>query len=128
MSLVGLGDRRERDDLLSFLLEEMAIEVVLMQALHDNDDRAPGLVVEAGIERAVVPIVAGDSATFRHRVGGFELIVDEDEISPAGGEHAPDRGRHPKPALVVTSSWSGARPEVRAMLVESQVSSTKTSF
>jgi len=99
MPLVLLGDRRERDDVPSFPLEDMADEVVLVQALHDDDDHAAGLVVEAGIERAVKPFVAGKAATFRHRIGGLEWIVDQNEIGATAGEHAPDRSRHSKPAL-----------------------------
>ena len=34
----------------------MANEVVLVQALHDNDNRAGALVVEAGVERVVVEL------------------------------------------------------------------------
>ena len=35
----------------------MADEVVLVQALHDQDDAAIALVVEAAAERVIVPIV-----------------------------------------------------------------------
>jgi len=68
-----------------------------VKTLHDDDDCAPRLVVEATVERAVEPFVGGDPPAFRHGVGGFERIVDQDEIGAAAGEHAPDRGRHPRP-------------------------------
>src|SRR5208282_4107081 len=52
---VDFGDGRERGDLPSFLFEDMTDEIVFVQTLHDDDDRAPGLVIEARIERAVEP-------------------------------------------------------------------------
>ena len=45
--LVFLGDRREPDDLPVFLVQDMSDQIVLMQALHDHDNGAGGLVVEA---------------------------------------------------------------------------------
>jgi hypothetical protein len=41
------GERREGDDLLLLLLENMADQIVLVQPLHDDDDRAANLIVEA---------------------------------------------------------------------------------
>jgi hypothetical protein len=37
----------------------MADEVVLVQALHDNDDRAAPLVVEPAVQRVKKPVVGG---------------------------------------------------------------------
>jgi len=59
---VDFSDGRERGDLPSFLFEDMADEIVFVQALHDDHDRATGLVIEAGIERAVEPFIGGDAA------------------------------------------------------------------
>jgi hypothetical protein len=97
--LIDLGDRWKRDDLPPFLPQDMAYEIVLVQALHDDHDRAPPLVIEAGIERAVKPFVSGDATGFQRGVAGLERIVDDDEIRAAAGENAPDRRRQPKPAL-----------------------------
>ena len=56
---VDFGDRGEGDGLPPLLLENMADQIVLVQSLHDDDNRAPRLVVEARIERAVEPFVGG---------------------------------------------------------------------
>jgi hypothetical protein len=41
------------------LAEDVADEVVFVQPLHDDDDRAMLLVILAAVERVVVPLVAG---------------------------------------------------------------------
>ncbi len=76
----------------------MADEIVFVQPLHDDDDRAFGLVVQARIERSVEPLVDGGAAALGHRVDGLQRIVDDDEIGAAPGQDAADRGRQPKPA------------------------------
>jgi hypothetical protein len=96
---VDFGDGRERGDLPTFLLEDMADEVVLMQTLHDDDDRALGLVIEARIERSVKPFIGGDASALRHGVTGFQRIVDDDDVCAAAGENAADRRRQAKAAL-----------------------------
>ena len=73
----------KRDDLPPFLLQDMADEIVFVQPLHDDDDRALGLVVEARIERAVEPFVGGGSAALRHGVARLQRIVDDDEVGAA---------------------------------------------
>src|SRR5262249_8250430 len=57
--LVLLGNRRERQDLPVTLLENMANQIVLVQPLHDDDDAALGLVVEAANQTVVVPLIGG---------------------------------------------------------------------
>jgi hypothetical protein len=98
MPFVGLGDRGKREDVPAFSSQDVADEIVFVQPLHDDDDYALGFVVQAGIERSVEPFVGGDAAALRHRVAGFQGIVDDDEIGAASGQHAADRGRQPKTA------------------------------
>ena len=57
--LIGFGDRRKAQHFPGLLREDVADEVILVQALHDNDNRATALVVEPAVERVVVPVVAG---------------------------------------------------------------------
>ncbi len=89
--LASFGDRRERDDFKSLLLQNAPGQVVLVQALHDDDDRALGLVVEAGIERAVEPVVGRPTPACGHRVRGFQRIVDQDQLGLALPQLAPLR-------------------------------------
>ena len=57
--LVGFGERRKAQDLPRLLREHVADEVVLVQPLHDDDDRAVALVVQSAVESVVVPLVGG---------------------------------------------------------------------
>src|SRR6266576_6947500 len=75
----------------------MADEVILMQPLHDYDDRAPLLVVEPRQEGMVIPIVDCLTPGFRQRLVWLERIVDDDQVPAAAGQYAADRGRHPAP-------------------------------
>src|SRR5262245_13649683 len=52
MFFILLGDRRERDDIPIFLPQHMADEVILMQALHDQDN-APVFLVIGGASIAI---------------------------------------------------------------------------
>jgi hypothetical protein len=98
MEFVGVGDGGKGQDLPALALQHMSDEIVLVQALHDDHDDAPGLVVEAGIEGSVEPFVGRRSAAFRHGVARFHRIVDQDQIRPAAREHAADRCRHAEAA------------------------------
>jgi hypothetical protein len=92
--LVFLGDRREPDDLPVFLVQDVSDQIVLMQALHDHDDGARGLVVEAAQQRIVVPFVDRVAPGFRQGIVRLERIVDDDDIGATAGQDAADRRRH----------------------------------
>ena len=94
--LVLFGDRRKRDDVPAALPQDVAGEIVLVQALHDDDDRALLLVVEPRIERRIEPVVGGGAAALRHRVGRLQGVVDQDHVGAAAGHDAADRSREPK--------------------------------
>ena len=72
------------------LLQQMAGEVVLVEALHDHDNRPPFLVVQAGDEGAGVELDDLAARRFRHGLVGLERIVDDDQIGAAAGERAAD--------------------------------------
>jgi hypothetical protein len=59
MDFVGFGDRRKAQHLPGLLRKDVADKVVFVQPLHDDDDGTTALVVEAAVERVVVPLVGG---------------------------------------------------------------------
>ena len=74
-------DRRDRQDLPIFFFKDVTDKVVLVQSLHDDDDRALGLVVEAAIERVVVELRDAPTLGFRKRRGkSLDGVVDDDEV------------------------------------------------
>jgi hypothetical protein len=66
-----LRDRRQAHHLPLLLAEHVAYQVIQMQALHDDDDGPVLLVVEAAVQRVVVPGVGRHALGIRqgpHRV------------------------------------------------------------
>ena len=55
--LVLLGDCREAHDLPRLLRQHVADEIVFVQPVHDEDDRARELVVQPAVEGVVEPVV-----------------------------------------------------------------------
>src|SRR5260221_10132872 len=74
------------------LSDEMPSKVILMQALHDNDDGTVLLVVEARDQGAGVPVDHPATRRLRHRLFGLERVVDDDEVGPPSRERAADGG------------------------------------
>jgi hypothetical protein len=50
------------------LLEHVADKIILMQALHDQDDSAMLLVIQTAIERIVVPLIGILALSFGDRL------------------------------------------------------------
>jgi hypothetical protein len=73
----------------------MADEIVLMQALHDEDNPAVLLVVEAAIERIVIPLIDLVSLSLGNGLVRLEGIVDDEQVGAAAGQHAADGGGKP---------------------------------
>src|SRR5690349_3486979 len=73
----------------------MAGEVILVEALHDENDAAALLVVETAIERVVVPLIDRAPLALRGGFIGLHGIIDDDDIGAPAGERTPDRGREP---------------------------------
>src|SRR3984893_7024417 len=86
------GYRRDRDHFpgLTFEIEEAADQILHMQALHDDDDRAVLFVIEAGAERAAIELP--NLAPFRLPQGieGLDRIIDHDEIGTAAKDRPTD--------------------------------------
>jgi hypothetical protein len=73
----------------------MARKIVLVQPVHDHDDRpAPG-VVQPAVEGVVEPVVRRLPLGLRQRLLGLQRIVDDDEVGTAPGQHPTDRGGEP---------------------------------
>src|SRR6516162_10217792 len=54
---VFFGDSGKRQNLPCLLFENVTDEIVLMQALHDNNDAASGFIVEPTEQRMIIPFV-----------------------------------------------------------------------
>ena len=80
-------------------LVQMPHQVVLMEPLHDDDDHAILLVVEAGQQCSLEPVYAAIASDFRRGILGFDRIIDDDEVPAAPGKRAADRSGVPEPAL-----------------------------
>jgi hypothetical protein len=74
-------------------------QIVQMQALHDDDNCAGPLVIEAGIERVVEPIVGGLTLRLGQSLVRLHRVIDDHDVAAAAGQHAADRGGHPTAAL-----------------------------
>jgi hypothetical protein len=71
VNLVVLGDRREAHDLPRLLPQDVTDEVILVQALHDDDNGALLLVVLPAVEGVVKPVVGGLPLGGGERLLGF---------------------------------------------------------
>ena len=96
MLLVRFGDGRKADHLPGLLLEHVADQIVLVQPLHDQHDRAMALVVQPAVERMLVPGVGGSTLRVRQGLIRLERVVDHDQVGASPGQHASDRGREPE--------------------------------
>ena len=95
--LVDLGDGGKVKDLPFIgLAGHEAGQVVHMDALHDDDDRAGAFVVEAGQQGVLEPLVGGVALGFGMGVVGLQRIVDNNQVAAAAGERAADRSGQPK--------------------------------
>jgi hypothetical protein len=73
----------------------MADEVVLVQPLHDDHDRAMALVVQSAVEGVVVPLVGGFALRLGERFFRLQRIIDQDDVGAASGQHPAGRGGEP---------------------------------
>jgi hypothetical protein len=64
-----------------------------VQSLHDHDDRALVLVVEARDEGPAIPVDHSFARGFRLGFVGVEGVIDNDQVATPAGEGAADRGR-----------------------------------
>ena len=99
VTLVPLCDGRQGQHIPGFCLLQVSHKIVCMQPLHDDNDRALILPVEAAAQRIVIPVMDGLPPHLRERIVGLHGIIDDDHIRAAPGHHAADRGREPVTAF-----------------------------
>ena len=91
LPFLGL-DRRDGDDLPVLLAEHVAEQVVGVQPLHDDHDRAGRLVVQPGVQRVVVELPDPPPLGFRQGVERLDRVVDHDQVGAPAEHRAADRG------------------------------------
>ncbi|HMF22543.1 MAG TPA: hypothetical protein VKG24_10505, partial [Pseudolabrys sp.] len=74
------GDCRQIKVLPTTFFKDVTGKVVLMQALHNDDNRAVILVIKARHQRAAVPIDHAFAGHLRERLLSLERVVDDDEV------------------------------------------------
>src|SRR5689334_922418 len=87
---LGLGDCWQRQKCPAAFLHDVANEIVDMQALHDDNNRVFGLVVETREQGVCIPLLEGFARRLRMGIRGFQGVVDYDEISAPAGERSPN--------------------------------------
>jgi hypothetical protein len=98
--LAEVDDRGQAQDLPFLrLLEQKTREDVHVYALHDHHDRAGPFIVEARQRGVRKTLIRAGPLGFGQDVVRLERIVNNDDVAPTAGKGAPDRSRHPKPAL-----------------------------
>ncbi len=75
-----------------------------MQAVHDQHDRTPELVVEPAVEGVVVPFVRRLALGLRQGLLGLQRVVDDDDVGTAPGQHPPTEVATREPCAVVSNS------------------------
>ena len=74
----------------------MAHEVILVEPLHDDDDATVPLVVEAGQQGVVVPVVDSLSLGFRQCFIRLQWVIDNQVVRAPAGQHTADRSGEAK--------------------------------
>ena len=88
---VDLGDGGKVKDLpFVGLVGDEAGEIVHVDALHDNDDRASPLVVKAGQQRILEPFVGRVALGLGIGVVRLQRIVNDDDVAAAPSQGAAD--------------------------------------
>src|SRR5271169_1557468 len=93
--LVLLGDRREVHDLPILLGQHVADQIILVQPVHDQDNRTLLLIVQPTVEGMVDPLVCRLPPGLRQGLIGLQRVVDDDDVGTPSGQHAADRGGEP---------------------------------
>jgi hypothetical protein len=98
-AFVGLGDCRQVQVDPAPALENMASEVIDVQTLHDEDDGAAALVIQARNHGLVQPASTPVANRLRHGVGRLQRIVDDDDFGATPRQDAIDRRGQPASAF-----------------------------
>ena len=90
-----MGDGRQVQMRPLTLLENMGSKIVDMDALHDDDDGAIPLVVQAGIEGAVIPLLDRVAPRLGESLLRLDRVVDDDEVAASASERPANGGGKP---------------------------------
>jgi len=96
VAFVLLGNHREGDHLPRLMFEHVPDKVVLVEPLHDQNDAAGLLVIEATEQGVVVPFVDRLALRIGESLVGLERIVDDNEVAATTGQNAAHRGSEAK--------------------------------
>src|SRR5262249_17505474 len=109
LRLVRLGERREAHDLPRLLRQHMARQIVLVQSVHDQDDRTRELVVEPAVEG----LVSHSSAVWRWDCDGASSGLNGSRMmrgaAPPRVSPPPTEVASRQPCAVVSNSGIAAR-------------------
>src|SRR5450631_914835 len=86
--LVLQRDRRHVQMIPTALSHEVAGKIVLVQALHDRNDRARLLVIETRDECAAIPVDHALPGRLRMDLVCVEGIIDDDQIGASPSERS----------------------------------------
>src|SRR5450755_581755 len=94
-----LGDCRKANDPPLALLHHVSDQVILMQALHDNDDAAGALVIESAVKSVVVPLIYRRPLGVGEGLIRLQSVVYDNEVRAAASQNASDGGCQPEALL-----------------------------
>jgi hypothetical protein len=90
--LVDFGDGWKTEDFpFTGLAGHEAGQIIRMEPLHNDDDRAGAFVIETGQQGVLEPFIAGVALGVGMSVVGLERIVDDDQVASTSGQRAADR-------------------------------------
>src|SRR6267378_732864 len=78
------------------LLQQMTDEVIGVETLHNDNNRALRLVIQPRQQSVGVPLLQGVPGALRLRLLRFQWVVDYHEITAPTGQGATYRGRKPR--------------------------------
>lgn len=87
---LALGDGRQIKELESTLLQQVASQIVLVDALHNQNNACRLLVVGARKQGCAIPLNDPLPHGFRHGVARFHGIINDDQVAAEPGERPID--------------------------------------
>jgi hypothetical protein len=82
--------------------------IIFVQPVHDQDDGARPVVVQAAVDGVIIPIVGGLPLRLRQRLFGLQWIIDDDVRTPSFST-PPTEVASRQPWAVVSNSATACR-------------------
>ena len=92
--LIFHSDCWQGQDLPGLALQYLPDEVLLMQALHDDDHHSVMFTVQPAQEGIEEPLIGRLPPCLRECVVWFKDIVQDNAVGAASGQNTSDRGSH----------------------------------